>query len=133
MFDTMTSTLDFQQSKSWLIACLLTIPDDWYNGMLLPKGSTVWISAWSIHQNENIYPDHDRFNPDRFVNHPKLASEYAISPDWEHRDKFDSRFNGFANIPVTSFWLWSRQKTVPRHSPSREKHVAHLGQTTLGF
>lgn len=61
--------------------------DDWYEGMFFPKDSIVWLAAWAIHQNENLYPDHDQFNPDRFINHPKLANDYAVSPDWESRDK----------------------------------------------
>ncbi|KAK5556602.1 hypothetical protein LTR46_005114 [Exophiala xenobiotica] len=62
--------------------------DDWYEGMLFPKDSTVWLAAWAIHQNDEEYPDHDRFNPDRFKNHTKLANDYAVGPDWQNRDKF---------------------------------------------
>ncbi|KIX96478.1 uncharacterized protein Z520_07744 [Fonsecaea multimorphosa CBS 102226] len=51
--------------------------DDWYNGMYFPKDCTVWLAAWAIHHNDDIYPDHERFNPDRFLNHDKLANEYA--------------------------------------------------------
>lgn len=66
---------------------LIVTPDDWYEGMLFPKDSTVWLAAWAIHQNEDIYPGHERFNPDRFKNHSKLANEYAVSADWSNRDK----------------------------------------------
>lgn len=67
--------------------------DDWYEGMLIPKDSTVFLAAWAIHQDEKLYPDHNTFNPDRFVNHKKLANEYAVGPDWQQRDKF--------------FYIWS--------------------------
>jgi cytochrome P450 len=60
--------------------------------MLLPKNSTVWLAAWAIHQNDDEYPDHDRFNPDRFKNHTKLANEYAVGPDWKGRDKLPTNF-----------------------------------------
>ncbi|KIW33913.1 uncharacterized protein PV07_00727 [Cladophialophora immunda] len=60
---------------------------DWYEGMYLPKDSTVWLAAWAIHQNNDEYADHDRFNPDRFSNHRKLANDYAVGPDWQGRDK----------------------------------------------
>ncbi|KAK5230209.1 hypothetical protein LTR47_001310 [Exophiala xenobiotica] len=56
--------------------------------MFFPKDSTVWLAAWAIHQNDEEYPDHDRFNPDRFKNHTKLANDYAVGPDWQNRDKF---------------------------------------------
>ncbi|KKA17972.1 hypothetical protein T310_8092 [Rasamsonia emersonii CBS 393.64] len=62
--------------------------DDEYEGMLIPKGSIVFLGIWAMHHNEKIYPDHDEFNPDRFLNHPKLANEYAVSPDYNNRDKF---------------------------------------------
>ncbi|POR38186.1 O-methylsterigmatocystin oxidoreductase [Tolypocladium paradoxum] len=61
--------------------------DDWYEGMLIPKGSTIFVGVWAMHQDENYYPDHDTFNPDRFMKHPKLANDYATGPDYEHRDK----------------------------------------------
>jgi cytochrome P450 len=56
--------------------------------MFFPKDSTVWLAAWAIHQNEDEYKDHHTFNPDRFRYHTKLANEYAVSADWENRDKF---------------------------------------------
>ncbi|KAL1896114.1 hypothetical protein Sste5346_004854 [Sporothrix stenoceras] len=62
--------------------------DDWYNGHLIPKGSTVFIAVWAMHQNEELYNDHLKFNPDRFLQHPKLANEYASSPDYHGRDHF---------------------------------------------
>ncbi|KEF57227.1 uncharacterized protein A1O9_07417 [Exophiala aquamarina CBS 119918] len=36
----------------------------------------------------DIYPDDEAFNPDRFLNYPKLSSEYAGSANWKDRDKF---------------------------------------------
>lgn len=62
-------------------------PDDWYNGMLIPKDSTLFIATWAIHHSEDHFSDHDTFDPDRFKDHPKLANDYAGSPDWMHRDK----------------------------------------------
>jgi cytochrome P450 len=64
--------------------------------MLIPKDSTVFIPTWAIHHSDSIYEDSEKFNPDRYLNHPKLANDYAGSPDWENRDKF------FQNIPPSS-------------------------------
>lgn len=55
--------------------------------MLFPKDSTIWLAAYAIQQNEELYPDPNLFNPDRFLNHRKLANDYAVSPDWQNRDK----------------------------------------------
>ncbi|KAL1980669.1 hypothetical protein VTN96DRAFT_3649 [Rasamsonia emersonii] len=48
--------------------------DDEYNGYLIPKGSTIFIAVWAMHQNEKLYQDHEKFNPDRFLNHPNLPT-----------------------------------------------------------
>ncbi|OCK74678.1 putative cytochrome P450 oxidoreductase [Lepidopterella palustris CBS 459.81] len=62
--------------------------DDVYNGMLIPKNSTIFIPVWALHMDEKLYPEPDTFNPDRFLNHPKLANDYAGSPDWNQRDHY---------------------------------------------
>ncbi|GAA5975296.1 hypothetical protein JCM11641_005927 [Rhodosporidiobolus odoratus] len=41
--------------------------DDWYEGMFIPKGSTVIANLWSIHLNEKDFPDPHRFDPERFM------------------------------------------------------------------
>ncbi|GJN91185.1 hypothetical protein Rhopal_004203-T1 [Rhodotorula paludigena] len=41
--------------------------DDWYNGMFIPKGSTVVANLWSIHLNPRDFPDPHRFDPERFM------------------------------------------------------------------
>lgn len=65
--------------------------DDWYKGMLIPKDATVVIPSYAIHRSEMwSYKDPDVFNPARYVNHPRLASDYAGSPDFNNRDKFYS-------------------------------------------
>jgi len=62
--------------------------DDFYEGMLIPKDSTVFIPTWAIHHSERFYDDPETFNPDRYRNHEKLANDYAGSADYEKRDKF---------------------------------------------
>ncbi|KAL4810589.1 cytochrome P450 [Aspergillus unguis] len=64
--------------------------DDWYQGMLIPKDATVVIPSYAIHRSEMWnYKDPDTFNPQRYLEHPKLASDYAGSPDFNNRDKFE--------------------------------------------
>jgi len=41
--------------------------DDYYNGYLIPKGSTILGNLWGIHLNEDYFPDPHHFNPDRFL------------------------------------------------------------------
>ena len=65
------------------------ILDDEYQGMLIPKDSTIFIPTWAIHHNENIYKDPETFDPDRYAQHPRLANDYAGSPDWANRDHYN--------------------------------------------
>ncbi|KAF2871230.1 cytochrome P450 oxidoreductase-like protein [Massariosphaeria phaeospora] len=60
--------------------------DDWYDGMLIPKDATVFIPAWSLHN--TCYSAPELYNPDRYLQHPKLANDYAGSPDYEKRDHY---------------------------------------------
>lgn len=56
--------------------------------MLIPKNSIIWIATWAMHHMESQYKGHDDFNPDRYLDHPKLANDYAGSPDIDRRDHF---------------------------------------------
>ena len=66
-----------------------TAEDDWYDGMFIPKGTTVFLPIWAVHHSERQgYDDPLTFNPDRYINHHKLANDYAGSADYKNRDKF---------------------------------------------
>ena len=56
--------------------------------MLIPKNTTIFVGIYAMHQDESLYPDHETFNPDRYLNHPKLANEYAVGPDYMNRDHY---------------------------------------------
>ncbi|KAJ7935572.1 cytochrome P450 [Mycena leptocephala] len=40
--------------------------DDIYNGYFIPKGATVIPNIWAMTRDESMYPEPERFNPDRF-------------------------------------------------------------------
>ncbi|KAF5582090.1 oxidoreductase [Fusarium pseudocircinatum] len=70
----------------------LTLPhtatkDDYYDGMLIPKGSTIFVGVWAMHHDKDYYGSHDTFDPDCYRSYTKLVNEYAVSPDYEKRDK----------------------------------------------
>lgn len=49
----------------------------------------VAIPVWGLHFSEKSgYSEPENYNPDRFLNHPRLASEYAGSADWQTRGMF---------------------------------------------
>lgn len=44
-----------------------------YNGMLIPKGTTVFLNCWGVNRDESVYgPDVDVFRPERFLDDPDL-------------------------------------------------------------
>ncbi|KAF5713263.1 oxidoreductase [Fusarium globosum] len=53
--------------------------DDYYDGMLIPKGSTIFVGVWAMHHDKDYYGSHDTFDPDRYLSHTKLANEYAAA------------------------------------------------------
>lgn len=62
--------------------------------MLIPKDSTVLILIWAMHFTEKLgYTNpntYDPYDPYRFLNFPRLASEYAGAADFMRRDKSSS-------------------------------------------
>ncbi|KAH7120995.1 cytochrome P450 oxidoreductase-like protein [Dendryphion nanum] len=61
--------------------------DTQYNGYSLPKDSTLVLPTWGVHHSPE-YSDPEVYNPDRYLSHPKLAMDYAGSPDYENRDHY---------------------------------------------
>ncbi|KAH7012954.1 cytochrome P450 [Ilyonectria destructans] len=43
------------------------IQDDFYDGFLIPKGTTIIGNVWAMHRNPRDYPDPDNFRPERFM------------------------------------------------------------------
>ncbi|KAF2814065.1 putative cytochrome P450 oxidoreductase [Mytilinidion resinicola] len=66
----------------------MCIQDDEYEGMFIPKGSMVFCGIWAMNHDASRFPNPDKFDPDRYLNHPKLANEYAVSPDYNNRDHY---------------------------------------------
>lgn len=89
--------------------------DDWYKGMLIPKDSTVIIPSYAIHRSEMWnYTDPDNFDPSRFLGHPRLASDYAGSPDYNNRDKSPSSGRSVtANIGIHHYSYGAGRRICP--------------------
>lgn len=56
--------------------------------MLIPKDATIVIPSFALNNSERYnYKDPDEFRPSRYINHPRLANDYAGSPDFNNRGK----------------------------------------------
>ncbi|KAI9827332.1 MAG: hypothetical protein M1819_006974 [Sarea resinae] len=63
--------------------------EDTYEGYLIPKDSMIFLPVWALHHSENQgFKNPEHFDPDRYANHPRLANDYAGSPDYNQRDHY---------------------------------------------
>ncbi|RYC62618.1 hypothetical protein CHU98_g3609 [Xylaria longipes] len=62
--------------------------DDWVDGKFLPKGTTIILNTWGMHMDPEVWQDPEKFNPDRYKDHPLLAPEYVARGDWTKRDHY---------------------------------------------
>ncbi|KAI4256950.1 MAG: hypothetical protein L6R42_005934, partial [Xanthoria sp. 1 TBL-2021] len=69
-----------------------TTKDDFYRGRLIPKGAAVIPNLTALHQDEELYPNPDVFEPERFKGHDLDSASSAIQPDYIHRDHFNYGF-----------------------------------------
>ncbi|KAF2866696.1 cytochrome P450 [Massariosphaeria phaeospora] len=64
--------------------------DNWYEGMFIPKDSTIMIPHWSLNHSPSSSPSPSptTYNPSRYLSHPSLAPTYAASADYATRDHY---------------------------------------------
>lgn len=63
--------------------------DRWYNGMLIPGGSSIIVPVYALNHDSKHTADPSTYNPDRFLSHAhKTAPELAASPNFEERDHY---------------------------------------------
>lgn len=56
-----------------------TTEDDYYNGYLIPKGTTVIPNIWAMNHDPELYPDFEEFRPDRFLD--ESGQKDNVPPD----------------------------------------------------
>ncbi|RPD64516.1 cytochrome P450 98A3 [Lentinus tigrinus ALCF2SS1-7] len=64
----------------WHIVTPISVPhravaDDEYKGYHIPKGAVIFANAWAISRNPAVYPDPERFVPERFIRNGQLSLE----------------------------------------------------------
>ena len=53
--------------------------DDFYDGRFIPKGSLVFANIWAMLRDPHVFPEPDRFNPERYLE--KVDDETARRRD----------------------------------------------------
>lgn len=71
----------------WGVPTPLGVPhrltqDDIYNGYFLPGGATVFYNVWGLTRNEDIYPNPEVFDPDRFMDPSKPEILQHVDSVW---------------------------------------------------
>lgn len=55
----------------------INLEDDEFNGMQIPKGSSLLFSFYEIHRSEKHWEDPEKFNPERFAENTNHSTYYA--------------------------------------------------------
>lgn len=67
---------------------LMSYTDIWIDGMLLPKGSDIYVNVLGLHYDEKRFPNPHVFDPEHYAGKPELADVYANAADFEQRDHY---------------------------------------------
>ncbi|KAF8268651.1 cytochrome P450 [Lactarius quietus] len=79
---------EVQRSRSpfWMGQPHYSTEDFVYNGMYIPKNTTLILNCYSIHHNEEKYSDSFSFNPDRYLGDTLTCAESSKLPNAMDRD-----------------------------------------------
>jgi cytochrome P450 len=55
-----------------------SLGNDVYEGMFIPKGSTIYFNAWAMSRDENTHDNPEVFNPDRYLPRDEGGAEEPI-------------------------------------------------------
>ncbi|KAF4539242.1 Cytochrome p450 protein [Lasiodiplodia theobromae] len=83
-----------KEGTRWKSVLPLGVPhsvtqDDYYEGMLIPKGATIVMPVWGVHHNEKQgFSNPETYDPGRWAEHTRPASELAGLADFTRRDHY---------------------------------------------
>ncbi|KAI1161564.1 cytochrome P450 [Nemania serpens] len=77
----------------WMPGLLLGVPhavtkEDSYMGYRIPKGATVIMNVWAVHNDAKRHPDPRKFDPMRYINDNSSSMDSANHADATKRDHF---------------------------------------------
>ncbi|KAJ7062710.1 cytochrome P450 [Mycena amicta] len=131
-------------SPFWVPTPHYSTADLVYNGMFIPKGTVVLLNCWTIHHNEERYPDSYTFNPDRYIGDNLSSSASSKLSDPMLRDHWafgaGRRICPGFTIAEREIWLaasgllWAYTfHCVPEAPISLQEYEGASGRTPLPF
>ncbi|KAE9379689.1 cytochrome P450 [Stipitochalara longipes BDJ] len=79
-----------------------SLEDDVYDGMFIPKGSTVYFNAWAMSRDESTYRNPELFNPDRYLS---IEEGGASEPIVQGPFGFGRRICPGKHLAQASVWI----------------------------
>ncbi|KAK7180398.1 hypothetical protein DPSP01_001825 [Paraphaeosphaeria sporulosa] len=82
-----------KESLRWMPTPILgmvrsPMKEDMYMGYRIPKGATVMMNVWALHNNEEHFPKPRVFDPSRYAHDTQSAFEAAHAADFAQRDHY---------------------------------------------
>ncbi|KAJ6525470.1 cytochrome P450 [Mycena vulgaris] len=131
-------------SPFWVPTPHYSTADFVYNGMYIPKDTVMILNCWTIHHNEDRYPDAFTFNPDRYLGDDLSSIMSSKLRDPMKRDHWAFGAGrricpGFA-IAERELWisisslLWAYNfEVVPEEPICLDEYEGTSGRTPLPF
>ncbi|KAF2443306.1 cytochrome P450 [Karstenula rhodostoma CBS 690.94] len=82
-----------KESLRWMPTPILgmvrsPVREDVYEGYRIPKGATVVMNVWALHNNDSRFPNPRAFDPSRYAHDTHSAFEAAHAADFAKRDHY---------------------------------------------
>ncbi|CZR68666.1 uncharacterized protein PAC_18565 [Phialocephala subalpina] len=112
-------TAMIREAFRWRTVAPVAIPhavvaDDVYDGYFIPKGATVFALSQHIYEDEELYPDHEEFKPERFLDdHGQLNTLPHAGFGFGSRKCLGQHFAEQTLFILISSFVWAFDITAP--------------------
>ncbi|KAG6831335.1 hypothetical protein H0H92_011250 [Tricholoma furcatifolium] len=128
----------------WMATPHCSTEDFEYNGTFIPKGSVVVLNCYTLHHNEERYPDAHVFNPERYMGDHYSCAESAKLPNVMERDHwaFGAGRRICPGLPAAERELWLafsrllwafKFESLPDEPISLEEYEGRSGRMPMPF
>ncbi|THU77992.1 cytochrome P450 [Dendrothele bispora CBS 962.96] len=128
----------------WMATPHCTSDDFSYHGTFIPKDTVIVLNCYTLHHNEERYPDSFNFNPDRYLGDNLSCGESAKLANVMDRDHwaFGAGRRICPGLPIAEQELWLaisrllwafRFEAVPGEPISLDEYEGHSGRTPIPY